>query len=57
MVAAVSMPIFLFIFKESGACIIVSALMALLICVKHYENIERLVKGKERKWKDRKVSR
>ena len=57
MVASVSMPILLFIFKESWAISIVSALMALLICMKHYENIERLVKGKERKWKDRKVTR
>ena len=57
MVAAVSVPIFLLVFGESWATVIFSALMALLICMKHYENIERLVKGKERKWKDRKVTR
>ncbi len=57
MVAALSMPIFLLMFEKSGACIVVSVVMALLICVKHHENIGRLMKREERKWKDRKISR
>ncbi|HIJ39549.1 MAG TPA: glycerol-3-phosphate 1-O-acyltransferase PlsY [Deltaproteobacteria bacterium] len=56
MVAALSIPILLFTFGASGASIIVSAIMALLICLKHHENIGRLMKGEERKWKDRKIT-
>ena len=55
MVAAFSIPILLFIVGKSWASIIVSIMMAVLICLKHYENIERLMKGEERKWKDRKT--
>ena len=56
MVAALSIPILLFTFGMPGISIIVSAIMALLICVKHHENIGRLIKGEERKWKDRKIT-
>ena len=56
MVAALSIPILLFTFGMSGISIIVSAIMALLICLKHHENIGRLIKGEERKWKDRKIT-
>ena len=56
MVAALSIPILFFTFGMSGASIIVSAIMALLICLKHHENIGRLIKGEERKWKDRKIT-
>ena len=56
MVAAVSVPIFLLVFGESRAAVLFSGIMALLICLKHHENIKRLLKGEERKWKDRKVS-
>ena len=57
MVASLSIPIFLLVFGQSGASIVVSGIMALLICMKHHENIGRLMKGEERKWKDRKISR
>lgn len=50
-----AMPLFLILFGKPQPVIIASLIMALLICYKHKENIQRLIKGEERKWKERNV--
>lgn len=54
-ISAGAMPLFLILFGKPQPVIIASLIMALLICYKHKENIQRLVKGAERKWKERNV--
>jgi len=53
MVSASAMPVLLALFGESQAVVFGSLLVAALICLKHRENIQRLVKGEERKWRNR----
>ena len=53
MVAAGSIPIFLTLFHESKTVVLASVVMATLIYIRHGENVERLVRGKERKWSSR----
>ena len=50
-ISAGTMPLFFILLGKSHPVIIASVIMALLICYKHKENIERLIKGEERKWK------
>jgi acyl phosphate:glycerol-3-phosphate acyltransferase len=52
-IAACAMPLFLILFGKPYPFIAASVFMALLICVKHRENIRQLVRGEERKWKQR----
>jgi glycerol-3-phosphate acyltransferase PlsY len=47
------MPLFIFLFGESLPMICGSLIAAALIWFKHRDNIQRLIKGEERKWKDR----
>lgn len=54
MVAACAMPLFLILFGKPFPFIVASAGMALLICWKHKDNIQRLIRGQEPKWKGRK---
>lgn len=54
MLSATTMPAFLAIVGKSQILIIASVIVAALICLKHVDNIKRLFKGKERKWRDRK---
>jgi glycerol-3-phosphate acyltransferase PlsY len=54
-ISAGAMPLFLILFGKPQPVIIASLIMALLICYKHKENIQRLIKGEERKWKERNV--
>ncbi|MCF8127218.1 MAG: glycerol-3-phosphate 1-O-acyltransferase PlsY [Deltaproteobacteria bacterium] len=53
MVSAGSIPIFLTLFHQPKPLVLASVIMAALIYFKHGENVLRLVKGKERKWKQR----
>jgi glycerol-3-phosphate acyltransferase PlsY len=51
--SAAAMPGLLALFGGSQVTVIGSAIVAALICLKHAGNIERLLKGKERKWRSR----
>jgi len=53
MVSAGSIPIFLTFFHQPKPLVLASVIMAALIYFKHGENVLRLVKGEERKWKQR----
>lgn len=53
LIAACAMPLFLFLFGKPSPFVAASVVMALLICWKHKENIKRLSKGEEPKWKRR----
>ncbi|HPP87150.1 MAG TPA: glycerol-3-phosphate 1-O-acyltransferase PlsY [bacterium] len=50
-IAAISYPIIIFFFKHPMKLQIFSIILALLIIVKHKKNIERLIKGEEKKIK------
>jgi glycerol-3-phosphate acyltransferase PlsY len=52
-IAACAMPIFLLLFGKPYPFVAASLFMALLICFKHKENIGRLIRGEERKWRQR----
>ena len=54
MVSAGSIPIFLTLFHQPKPVVFASVVMAALIYFKHGENVLRLVRGEERKWKQRK---
>ena len=54
MFSAAVMPLFLILFGKPQPLIIGSLIMALLICYKHKVNIQALIRGEERRWKDRK---
>jgi glycerol-3-phosphate acyltransferase PlsY len=53
MVGAAAMPLFLAFAGEPGVIVLASAVMAGLICLKHKDNIGRLLAGNERKWRRR----
>ena len=53
MVSAGSIPIFLTLFHQPKPVILASVVMAALIYYRHGKNVVRLVKGEERKWKQR----
>jgi glycerol-3-phosphate acyltransferase PlsY len=55
MVAACSMPVILFFTMESRNPALASLIMACLICFRHKDNIYRLVRGNERKWRKRPI--
>jgi glycerol-3-phosphate acyltransferase PlsY len=52
MVAACSLPGLLLLMGKPHPVVIGALVAALLICIKHRENIQRLIKGKERKWRE-----
>ncbi len=54
MVSACAMPLLLAVFGKSQPLVIASLVIAALICLKHQENIQRLVRGEERAWRGRK---
>ena len=54
MVSAGSIPIFLTLFHQPKPVVLASVILAILIYLRHVENIERLAKGDERKWRQRK---
>ena len=51
--AAAAMPLFFILFGKPQPFIIASVFMALLICWKHKDNIQRIIKREEPKWKQR----
>ena len=53
MLSASVMPALLALFGKSPVFIIGSFIVAALICFKHAENIQRLLKGEERRWRER----
>ena len=53
MVSAGSIPIFLTLLQQPKPIVLASIVMAVLIFYRHGENVLRLVKGEERKWKRR----
>ncbi len=55
MIAACSMPLILLFLSESKDPAIVSLIMAAMICLKHKDNIKRLIEGKENRWRKRAI--
>jgi glycerol-3-phosphate acyltransferase PlsY len=56
MIAVCSMPLILVLSGGAGYLIFTSLVMAALICFKHRENISRLLRGEERKWRKKPLS-
>jgi len=54
MVSASAMPALLAVFGSPFPVVISSLTIASLICLKHMENIQRLINGEEKKWRGRK---
>ena len=53
MLSASVMPALLAVFGKSSIFIIGSFIVAAFICLKHTANIQRLLKGEERRWRER----
>jgi len=53
LLAAALFPLWLWLLGESGGAIAAGAVIALLIWIKHHENIARLIKGQEKSWKNK----
>ncbi len=51
MAAAFSVPAFLALFMKPAILVVASLISAVLICIKHKDNIQRLAAGKERRWR------
>ena len=51
MIAALIMPLWLLILQKGNGLILCSILMAGLICIQHRDNVKRLVRGEERRWR------
>jgi glycerol-3-phosphate acyltransferase PlsY len=54
MLSALAMPLLFALFGKTTPMVIGAVITAALIVIKHKDNIQRLVKGDERKWRDRK---
>jgi acyl phosphate:glycerol-3-phosphate acyltransferase len=52
--SALAMPFLFALFGKTPPLVIGAVIAATLIVIKHKDNIQRLVKGNERKWRDRK---
>ena len=52
--SALAMPLLFALFGKTTPLVIGAVIAAALIVIKHKDNIQRLVKGEERKWSDRK---
>jgi len=55
MTSAFSMPLLFALFGKTLPLVIGALIAAALICLKHKENIQRLLKGDERKWRERNI--
>jgi glycerol-3-phosphate acyltransferase PlsY len=51
MIASCAMPVILLLFKKSDFMIITSLIMAGLICIRHRDNLKRILNGKESGWR------
>ena len=56
MVSAFVIPFLLISFGESHVIVYLSVIITVLICIKHRDNISRLIKGEEKKWIQEKLS-
>jgi glycerol-3-phosphate acyltransferase PlsY len=54
MLSALAMPLLFALFGKAPPLVIGAVIAAALIVIKHKDNIQRLIKGNERKWTDRK---
>jgi glycerol-3-phosphate acyltransferase PlsY len=54
MLSALVMPLLFALFGKTPPLVIGAVIAAALIVIKHKDNIQRLIKGNERKWTDRK---
>lgn len=52
-VFVIAMPLLLILFKYSGITVIGSCIIAMLVCLQHRDNIRRLTKGEENRWRKR----
>ncbi|MEE9613023.1 MAG: glycerol-3-phosphate 1-O-acyltransferase PlsY [Desulfatiglandales bacterium] len=57
MLSALAMPLLLVLFGKSNTLIMASLIMAALVCFKHKDNIQRLIRGEERGWRKKVVMR
>lgn len=53
LISACAMPFFLLLHGKAETVALTSLIMAILICLKHKDNIVRLAKGEERSWRKR----
>jgi glycerol-3-phosphate acyltransferase PlsY len=56
MIAACSMPLILLFSGGTGYLIFTSSIVAALICFQHRENISRILRGEERRWRKKPLS-
>ena len=56
MIAVCSMALILLLSGGAGYLIFTSLITAALICFKHHENISRLLRGEERRWRKKQLS-
>lgn len=54
--AALTMPIWLYLMSHSAFLILLSLIISLLITLLHKGNIKRLIQGNERRWKERETT-
>lgn len=54
MLSAFAVPLLFALFGKTPPLVIGALIAAAIICIRHKENIQRLIKGDERKWTDRK---
>lgn len=55
MISACAMPLSMLLHRKSDHLVVASLIMAALICFKHRDNIKRLLRGEERRWRKRPV--
>jgi glycerol-3-phosphate acyltransferase PlsY len=53
MISAGAIPFLLWIYGQMWPEIAMSLVMAILICIRHKENIQRLIRGEENRWRKR----
>ena len=51
LLAAALAPLWIWLFGGPGVTVLAAALIAVLIWIKHYENIGRLLRGEEKTWR------
>ncbi|MBW1944277.1 MAG: glycerol-3-phosphate 1-O-acyltransferase PlsY [Deltaproteobacteria bacterium] len=51
MISACAIPLLLLMWGRSAGIVLIACAMAILVCLKHRDNLGRLLKGQERKWR------